>query len=396
MIHYNSVVVSIYSNIQFFQLFQFESHVSRVCTGLSKLGPCNWKKFTDALRGIDHSNDSKIGPMDKIREWFRENAYLAADKLTKHVNDDTLDASNLRPNDPFDIRLTVLARSCDVIGKEPSELEDCAKIEIARDPADPSKFFHLYTIAEPMPLRNPEEKVSVIIRKDVLNRGDNPDVKDANFVRKRQILIDCQGKSEETIMAETGSKDVGGIDKCSHIMSSLPPHWKSTIITEGSSSNFFAVYRVAGSDSSFILRTAGNDKVLGGTVRELLMERYIEHPKDPATDAPIQLNMLMVPPTVDDIHDWVGCFIASTSRLVLPIDEVILPIDSGSTNNISTFLECNGDRSWPEEETKKVEEEKKSTTAVVYRFDTTSPLMKMISNDAKVQILAHSTSVKRC
>ena len=316
--------------------------------------------------------------------------------MTKHINDDTLDASNLKANEPFDIRLTVLARSCDVIGKEPSELEDCAKIEIAGDPADPSKFFHLYTIAEPMPLRHPEEKVSVIIRKDVLNRGDNPDVKDANFVRKRQILIDCQGKSEETVMAETGSKDVGGIDKCSHIMSSLPPHWKSTIITEGSSSNFFAVYRVAGSDSSFILRTAGNDKVLGGTVRELLMERYIEHPKDPATDAPIQLNMLMVPPTVDDIHDWVGCFIASTSRLVLPIDEVILPIDSGSTNNISTFLECNGDRNWPEEETKKVEEEKKSTTAVVYRFDTTSPLMKMISNDAKVQILAHSTSVKRC
>ena len=131
-------------------------------------------------------------------------------------------------------------------------------------------------------------------------------------------------------------------------------------------------------------------------MRELLMERYIENQKDPSTDAPIQLNMLMVPPTVDDIHDWVGCFVASTSRLVLPIDEVLLPIDSGSTNNISTFLECNGDRNWPEEETKKVEEEKKSTTAVVYRFDTTSPLMKMISNDAKVQILAHSTSVKRC
>ena len=348
---------------------------------METLSAASWKQYCNAT-----SKESSV----KLREWFRESSYMAAEKLTSDVLQ-TINAPEQAVKTSFDIRLTVLARAADSIGSEPVELNSSAKATILDHP---STYFHLYTIAEPMPIRDPNKTVSVVLRKDVINRGDNPDVKDANFVRKRQILVDCQGKCEETLMAETGG--IQSIEFKSNLKThnSLPEPWKTTIITEGSSSNFFAIYRTPGKEDSFILRTAGLDKVLGGTVRELLLDKYSQTSQSDTSSPHLCLTVCTEPPTVDEIEDWVGCFLTSTSRLVLPISEVILPIDCGSTNKIEHFVECNKDRSWPASELVKVENSNPSSTAVLYRFDPQSEIVQKIATDARMLILAHSETLK--
>ena len=78
-------------------------------------------------------------------------------------------------------------------------------------------------------------------------------------------------------------------------------------LPEGTQTNFFAV--LGGT-----LYTVG-DGVLEGTVRRVVLEVC-------ARDGiPVEL----VAPNVADVMDWDGAFVSSTSRLVLPIDEVVVP-----------------------------------------------------------------------
>ena len=367
--------------------------MSRLSKGLSTLAPNIWQQYADASEEMHQAPMDSKEACGKLRQWFRENAYLAADKLTQNAGQ-TAGASESMTNNTCDIRLTVLARAGDVVGNGPAESRD--NIVTASEGSHPSTYFHLYTFAEPMPHRDANQSVSVVFRKDVINRGANPDVKDANFVRKRQVLLDCQGKSEETVMVEsdniTSRNRSTNADISENTTNSLPDCWKSTIITEGICSNFFAVYRVPGKERSLIIRTAGNDRVLGGTVRELLLEKYSENSKDESE--PFHLSISTTPPTVDEIQDWVGCFLTSTSRLVLPISEVILPVDSGSTQSIEKFIVAEDDRNWPQELNAKNENHKGAITAVVHRFDTCSQVMQTIVKHAKMQVLAHSTSMK--
>lgn len=72
------------------------------------------------------------------------------------------------------------------------------------------------------------------------------------------------------------------------------------------SSNFFVI--VDGK-----LCTAG-DGILLGTVRDLIIKQCREHGME------VQLHA----PRIDTIGTWEGCLISSTSRLALPVDEVIV------------------------------------------------------------------------
>jgi len=80
-------------------------------------------------------------------------------------------------------------------------------------------------------------------------------------------------------------------------------------ILEGSQTNFYAV--VAGK-----LVTAGDD-ILKGTVRRLAIE-VCEREGIP---------VVLEPPDLDNVADWDGCLISSTSRLMLPIDELYKPAE---------------------------------------------------------------------
>ena len=80
-------------------------------------------------------------------------------------------------------------------------------------------------------------------------------------------------------------------------------------LLEGSQTNFFAL--VGGA-----VHTAG-DGVLAGTVRRLLLEVCARE------GVPVVLS----PPKLADASKWEGCLISSTSRLLLPVDELYVPRD---------------------------------------------------------------------
>ncbi|MER0387601.1 aminotransferase class IV, partial [Vibrio vulnificus] len=61
--------------------------------------------------------------------------------------------------------------------------------------------------------------------------------------------------------------------------------------------------------------TAGTG-VLAGTVREVILQ----------VAAREGIPVVLEPPRLADLHRWEGCFISSTSRLLLPVDEAsVLP-----------------------------------------------------------------------
>lgn len=75
---------------------------------------------------------------------------------------------------------------------------------------------------------------------------------------------------------------------------------------EGLSSNFF----ILRSDGR--LQTAPLDQVLPGTV----MKRVLELEGDD--------NLVFENPKIEEIDTWKGAFITSTSRLILPIDKIVI------------------------------------------------------------------------
>eukprot|EP00936_MAST-01D_sp_MAST-1D-sp1_P002815 g2815.t1 len=129
----------------------------------------------------------------------------------------------------------------------------------------------------------------------------NADAKDSAWVEQRQDLERAKGDgvNEVLLMAEDGS---------------LP---------EGTQTNFFAV-------KDGVLYTAGTG-ILEGTVRGLVLDICQR------TDVPVVLE----PPNAAEIASWDGAFISSTSRLVLPINEIKLPPQQ-LASNAEGLMRCFG------------------------------------------------------
>mmetsp|Transcript_51557 Transcript_51557/g.118434 ORF Transcript_51557/g.118434 Transcript_51557/m.118434 type:complete len:356 (-) Transcript_51557:244-1311(-) len=80
-------------------------------------------------------------------------------------------------------------------------------------------------------------------------------------------------------------------------------------LLEGSQTNFYAL-----ADGAVI--TAG-EGVLAGTVRRLLLEVCARE----------GIPVILRPPRLDEIGSWEGALISSTSRLMLPIDQLYVPAE---------------------------------------------------------------------
>lgn len=78
-------------------------------------------------------------------------------------------------------------------------------------------------------------------------------------------------------------------------------------VLEGTQTNFFAI--VGG-----VVYTAG-DGVLEGSIRKMVLEEC----------AQAGIPLVLTPPNATEMDRWEEAFISSTSRLVLPIDEVRWP-----------------------------------------------------------------------
>ena len=84
-------------------------------------------------------------------------------------------------------------------------------------------------------------------------------------------------------------------------------------ILEGSQTNFYAIV-----DGKVV--TAG-EGILMGTVRRLALE-VCERESIP---------VVLEPPDLKDVDRWEGCLISSTSRLLLPVDELYKPVEGAAT-----------------------------------------------------------------
>ena len=115
---------------------------------------------------------------------------------------------------------------------------------------------------------------------------ENAAAKDSEWVRERRIYEDQKPADVNEVVLVDSEK--GGV-------------------MEGLSSNFFAL--VDGT-----LKTAG-EGILMGSVREAVLRVASRE------GIPVVLD----PPTVGELDAWQGAFISSTSRLLLPVDEVQAP-----------------------------------------------------------------------
>mmetsp|Transcript_12386 Transcript_12386/g.14220 ORF Transcript_12386/g.14220 Transcript_12386/m.14220 type:complete len:305 (-) Transcript_12386:532-1446(-) len=126
----------------------------------------------------------------------------------------------------------------------------------------------------------------------------NATAKDSEWVRQRKHL-------EEKMKADTNELVL------------VSPNGE---LMEGLSSNFFAIQDGA-------VHTAG-DGILKGTVRQVILDVCKEN----------QVPIVFTPPNVATIMNWEAAFISSTSRLLLPLDEIhVLNEDDLQIKESKTF-----------------------------------------------------------
>ncbi|KAF9369349.1 hypothetical protein CPB97_003665 [Podila verticillata] len=127
--------------------------------------------------------------------------------------------------------------------------------------------------------------------------------KDSQWVRDRSELEKALAKdSNEALLLDEATQD----------------------LYEGLSSNFFAVHR-----STKTVVTAPLDSVLTGTILKVVLNVCEQH------NIPVKFAF----PNLKHVNDWEGAFISSTSRLVLPIESIVLPDGSTKQFGESATLE---------------------------------------------------------
>ncbi|QDZ20096.1 class IV aminotransferase [Chloropicon primus] len=153
------------------------------------------------------------------------------------------------------------------------------------EPSDEGGDFDIFTLVTPLGDR-PAQPVKVQIggkpRKNAL-------AKDSEWARQRRALeLAMPEDCNEVILKDDEGR-----------------------LFEGLQTNFYVV-----KDNK--VQTAG-EGILEGTVRKLLLEECEKESID--VDAR--------PPSVQEMESWQGCFISSTSRLLLPVSEIVYTTEDG-------------------------------------------------------------------
>eukprot|EP01118_Nematostelium_gracile_P017889 TRINITY_DN7784_c0_g1_i1.p1 TRINITY_DN7784_c0_g1~~TRINITY_DN7784_c0_g1_i1.p1 ORF type:complete len:301 (-),score=70.17 TRINITY_DN7784_c0_g1_i1:46-948(-) len=140
----------------------------------------------------------------------------------------------------------------------------------------------LFTLVAPLGLF--PDSVNVEIRRA---ERHNPTVKDSRWIESRKTLEQKKAKDVNEVLLENEDGE----------------------LLEGTQTNFFALNKEG------VLLTAGDDRVLPGTIRNLILHICKEK----------NIAIKMEAPNVKDINNWDSCFLSSSSRLILPIHEMRLP-----------------------------------------------------------------------
>ena len=127
---------------------------------------------------------------------------------------------------------------------------------------------------------------------------DNPLAKNAEWINERKHLEESRQNDVHEVVLSSTSNDSNGLPVAQAV--------------EGTQTNLFVVTK----DGT--VRTAGQG-VLEGTIRKMVIEECIK------SDIPFDFS---TPPEVSQLNEWDEMFLTSTSRLVLPVDTIRVPIDS--------------------------------------------------------------------
>ena len=144
---------------------------------------------------------------------------------------------------------------------------------------------HSWIFLQVLPRRALDEKIFVEVR--VFHR-ENPEVKSLDWYKKKQDIAAMLPETHEEVLLLGGPNN--------------------NLIYEGLSSNFFCV-----KDGKIYLAPEGT--MLPGTIMHIVI--------DCCND--LNIPLVREPPTLDDVKSWEGCFITSTSRLVLSVDRITFP-----------------------------------------------------------------------
>jgi branched-subunit amino acid aminotransferase/4-amino-4-deoxychorismate lyase len=126
-------------------------------------------------------------------------------------------------------------------------------------------------------------------------------VKDLQWAKDRQALYDAMAPDTEELLL-------------------MDPATQSLL--EGSQTNFFVV------DKQGRVLTA-EDGILKGTMRDLVLKSC----------AVLGIPVVFQAPCWRDVLDWSGAFLTSTSRLVMPIDRIVMMSNSASAASFR-FAPC--------------------------------------------------------
>lgn len=159
------------------------------------------------------------------------------------------------------------------------ERDDVSNYRVTLGLVESTADLHCHVEELPKP-RNPP----IIVEARPCGGRSNAKAKDSQWIKDRKVLEKAKGENvEEVLLVE----DDGSV-------------------MEGTQTNFFAA--VNGT-----LYTAG-EGVLAGTIRNMVLDCCEKN------SIPVKLTS----PNINDVDAWEGAFITSTSRLVMPVNQVIV------------------------------------------------------------------------
>eukprot|EP00555_Chaetoceros_dichaeta_P003798 CAMPEP_0198250966 /NCGR_PEP_ID=MMETSP1447-20131203/1963_1 /TAXON_ID=420782 /ORGANISM="Chaetoceros dichaeta, Strain CCMP1751" /LENGTH=542 /DNA_ID=CAMNT_0043935891 /DNA_START=193 /DNA_END=1821 /DNA_ORIENTATION=- len=108
-------------------------------------------------------------------------------------------------------------------------------------------------------------------------------------------------------------------------------------VLEGLSSNFFAITR-----DGVVYTAAASEGVLLGTLRSIVIQVCEDNGIEVVEEAPPLPSFVDGDDGGDDRNGWVGAFVSSTTRLALPVTDLIVP-SSTTTTNADADADAGGD-----------------------------------------------------
>ena len=276
-----------------YMVFDLNTHLDRLINGANDLFP----KLTQELGKDENVSKSHVCLQ------IKHNMFLVADQL--HRNDSKMESC----------RLTVWVTCSKTLDESSIEYiqsyapngdlseEDILKFTTRNDRKFScienidvnGEIIEIMCFGEALP-NPPTSGISVVCRKFTRS---NPTIKNSDFVAQRDIFEKTKSSCNDSLLVSNTSHE-------------------TQVILEGCSSNFFAVYKGG------VVRTASDEMVLAGTIRKLVCNI---------------MNVEHKPPDLSDIEIWDACCITSTSRLVLPIRDVIIPDDFSIVESVDQVLD---------------------------------------------------------